>query len=117
MEKDNIKTEIIVKEQKISVLRIDNREYISLTDLARYADNEEHRLPIRDWMRNKEVISYLGLWESIHNEDFKGVEFDTFKNEEGNNAFKMLLQKWIRETNSILSKVKKLHFNQCYAII
>ena len=68
MNKDNIKTEIIVKERKISVLRIENKEYISLTDLARYADSDEPRLPIRDWMRNKEVISYLGLWESIHNE-------------------------------------------------
>ena len=101
MNKDNIKTEIIVKERKISVLRIGNKEYISLTDLARYADSDESRLPIRDWMRNKEVISYLGLWESIHNENFKGGEFDTFKNEAGSNTFKMSPQKWIRETNAI----------------
>ena len=101
MNKDNIKTEIIVKDRKIGVLRIGNKEYISLTDLARYADNEEPRLPIRDWMRSKEVISYLGLWESIHNENFKGGEFDTFKNEAGSNTFKMSPQKWIRETNAI----------------
>ena len=69
--------------------------------MARYADNEEPRLPIRDWMRNKEVISFLGLWESIHNDDFKGGEFDTFKNEAGSNTFKMSPQKWIRETNAI----------------
>lgn len=101
MNNDTIKTQIIVKEQKINVLRIDNKEYISLTDLARYADNEEPRLPIRDWMRNKEVISFLGLWESINNENFKGGEFDTFKNEAGSNKFKMSPQKWIRETNAI----------------
>ena len=53
MNKDNIKTQIIVKDQVINVLRVDDKEYISLTDLARYADNEEPRLPIRDWMRNK----------------------------------------------------------------
>jgi len=81
MNKNSIKSEMIVKNRKISVLRIGNKEYISLTDLARYADNEEPRLPIRDWMRNKEVISFLGLWESINNENFKGGEFDTFKNE------------------------------------
>ena len=52
-------------------------------------------------MRNKEVISYLGLWESIHNENFKGGEFATFKNEAGSNTFKMSPQKWIRETNAI----------------
>ena len=52
-------------------------------------------------MRNKDVISYLGLWESIHNENFKRVEFDTFKNEAGSNSFKISLQKWIRETHAI----------------
>ena len=72
MNKDNIKTQMIVRNQVINVLRIDDKEFISLTDLARYADSDEPRLPIRDWMRNKEVISYLGLWESIHNENFKG---------------------------------------------
>jgi len=101
MNKEKIKTEIIVKDRKIGVLRIGNKEYISLTDLARYADNEEPRLPIRDWMRSKEVISYLGLWESIHNENFKRGEFDTFKNEAGSNKFKISPQKWIRETNAV----------------
>lgn len=101
MNKNNIKTQIVVNDQKINVLIIDNKEYISLTDLARYADDEEPRLPIRDWMRSKEVISYLGLWESINNENFKGGEFDTFKNEAGSNKFKMSPQKWIRETNAI----------------
>ena len=101
MNKENIRTEIIVKNQKISVLRINNKEYISLTDLARYADEDDPRYPIQNWMRNKEVISYLGLWENIHNENFKGSEFATFKNEAGSNTFKMSPQKWIRETNAI----------------
>ena len=99
--KDSIKIEIIVKEQRINVLRIDNKDYISLTDLARYADDDEPRYPIQNWMRNKDVISYLGLWESINNENFKGVEFDTFKNEAGSNKFKMSPQKWIKETNAV----------------
>ena len=99
--KDSIKTEIIVKEQRINVLRIDNKDYISLTDLARYADEDEPRYPIQNWMRNKDVISYLGLWESIHNENFKGVEFDTFKNEAGSKKFKMSPQKCIKETNAV----------------
>lgn len=101
MNANDIKTEMIVKEQIINVLRINNKEYISLTDLARYADSEEPRLPIRDWMRNKEVISFLGLWETIHNENFKGGKFATFKNETGSNKFKMSTQKWIKETNAI----------------
>ena len=101
MSKSNIKTQLMVKEQIINILRINDEEYISLTDLARYADNEEPRLPIRDWMRNKEVISFLGLWETIHNENFKGGEFDSFKNEAGSNKFKMSPQKWIKSTNAI----------------
>lgn len=71
MDKEIIKEKIIVKKQEISIIRINNKDYISLTDLARYADEDEPRLPIRDWMRNKEVISYLGLWESINNEGLK----------------------------------------------
>ena len=101
MTKNIIKSEMNVNGNKVSIVRIRNVDYVSLTDLARYADDDEPRLPIRDWMRNKEVISFLGLWESIHNENFKGGEFYTFKNEAGSNKFKMSPQKWIRETNSI----------------
>ena len=101
MNKDNIKAQMVVKDQVINLIRIDDKEFISLTDLARYADEDDPRYPIQNWMRNKDVISYLGLWESIHNENFKGVEFDTFKNEAGSNKFKISPQKWIRETNAI----------------
>ena len=101
MNKDNIKTEIIVKERKIGVLRIDNKEFISLTDLARYANPEEPKIPIQTWMRNKDVIAYLGLWEKLNNENFKGHEFTTFENLAGKNSFYMSPQKWIKETNSI----------------
>lgn len=101
MNKDNIKAQMVVKDQVINVIRIDDKEFISLTDLARYADEDDPRYPIQNWMRNKDVISYLGLWESIHNENFKGVEFDTFKNEAGSNKFKISPQKWIRETNAV----------------
>lgn len=101
MKKENFKTEIIVKEQKINVLRINNTEYISLTDLARYANPEEPKIPIYSWMRNKDVLAYLGLWEQLNNENFKGHEFETFENEADKNSFYMSPQKWIRETNAI----------------
>ena len=70
-----IKSEINVNGNKVNIIRIGNIDYVSLTDLARYADSDEPRLTIRDWMRNKEVISFLGLWESIHNENFKIPHF------------------------------------------
>lgn len=101
MKNNLIREEINVKENKIGIIKFGNSEYISLTDLARYADEDDPRYPIQNWMRNKDVISYLGLWESVNNENFKGVEFDTFKNEAGSNKFKISPQKWINETNAI----------------
>ena len=101
MKNSLIKSELNVNNNKVSVIRIGTEEYISLTDLARYADEDEPRYPIQNWMRNKDVISFLGLWEKLNNENFKGVEFDTIKNEAGSNKFKISPQKWIKETNAI----------------
>ena len=62
MKNNIVKTELYVINNKIRVLRVDNIDYISLTDLARYANPEEPKIPIQTWMRNKDVIAYLGLW-------------------------------------------------------
>ena len=101
MKKDIIKTEIKVMNNKVSILRINDNDYISLTDLARYVNEEEPKIPIQTWMRNKNVVSFLGLWEKIHNVNFKGIEFTTFENEAGKNSFYLSPQKWIKETNAI----------------
>lgn len=101
MKQEMIQSQLEVNDNKIKVVTIDNNEYISLTDLARYADKDDPRYPIQNWMRNKDVILYLGLWESINNKDFKRVEFDALKNESGSNKFKISPQKWIKETNAI----------------
>lgn len=61
MSKEIVKSEIKVNESKISIIRIGTKEYISLTDLTRYADEDDPRYPIQNWMRNKDVIAYLGL--------------------------------------------------------
>ena len=101
MSNDIIKTEIYVEKNKVRVIRINNKEYISLTDLARYANPEEPKIPVQTWMRNKDVISYLGLWEKLNNENFKGHKFETFENEAGKHSFYMSPQRWIKETNAI----------------
>lgn len=101
MKSEIIKTEMLVDEHRISVIRVDNVEYISLTDLARYANPEEPKIPVQTWMRNKEVISYLGLWEKLNNINFKGIEFETFEIMAGKNSFYMSPQRWIKETNAI----------------
>jgi len=75
-------------------------EYISLTDIARYKSDEPKDV-IKNWLRSKATIEFLGLWEKLHNETFKGVEFDGFKNEAGSNAFTMSPKKWIESTNAI----------------
>lgn len=101
MKNEIVKTEINVNNYKITVMMVGDKEYISLTDLARYANPEEPKIPIQTWMRNKDVIAFLGLWEKLNNEDFKGHEFTTFENAAGKNSFYMSPQKWIKETNAI----------------
>ena len=101
MKQEIIKSELEVNDNKIKVITINNKEFISLTDLARYVNPEEPKIPIQTWMRNKDVIAYLGLWERLNNENFKGHEFTTFENLAGKNSFYMSPQKWIKETNAI----------------
>ena len=79
--------------------------YISLTDIAKYRSNEPNDV-IKNWLRNKDTIAFLGLWESLHNPDFNPIEFDGFRNEAGSNAFTMSPTKWIEGVNAkgIISK-------------
>lgn len=75
-------------------------EFISLTDIAKYKSDEPKDV-IKNWMRSKDTLEFLGLWEKLHNSSFKGVEFDSFKNQAGSNSFTMSPQKWIESTNAI----------------
>ena len=75
-------------------------DYISLTDIAKYKSDEPNDV-IRNWLRSKDTIEFLGLWEIIHNSNFKPVEFDGFKKEAGSNAFTLSPQRWIKKTNAI----------------
>ncbi len=75
-------------------------EFISLTDIARYKSDDPTAV-IQNWMRNRDVIEFLGLWERLHNSDFKPLEFEGFKKQAGANAFTMSPKKWIEATNAI----------------
>lgn len=101
MKNNIIQSEMDVKGSKINVVRVNGYEYISLTDLAKTQNDEAPADVVKNWLRNKETISFLGVWEELNNENFKVVEFDQFKNEAGRHAFTMSPQKWIRETNAI----------------
>ena len=94
-----VKTSIInVKGTDIAITKINSEDYICLTDMVKTEEGEDH---IRNWMRNKNTIEFLGLWEQLHNPYFKGVEFDTFLKEAGFNRFNMTPRKWIEATNAI----------------
>lgn len=76
-------------------------DYISLTDIARKKNPLEPKVVVANWMRSRTTIEYLGLWEQLNNPNFKGLEFETFKNESGSNAFTLSPQRWIEATNAI----------------
>lgn len=90
---------IIVDSVEITISEQTGREdYICLTDMVKDKEGEDH---IRNWMRNRNTLEFLGTWELINNPQFKGVEFDTFLHEAGANRFNMTPRKWIDSTNAI----------------
>ena len=89
-------------------------EYISITDIARYKSDEPTAV-IQNWMRNRDVIEFLGLWETLHNSNFKPLEFEGFKNQAGANAFTMSPKKWIEATNAIGIVSKSGRYGGTYA--
>lgn len=94
-----MKHTIIINESEINVAIIDEREYVSLSDIA-YAYGGDQRT-IQNWMRTRQGLEILGLWEIDHNDSFKRLEFEAFLAESGNNAFLMSPKKWIDTTNAI----------------
>lgn len=92
------KVNINVQGANITVLLSDSNDYISLTDMAKKFGDE---VLIYHWMRNRNTVEYLGLWERLHNPNFKGLEFETFKTEAGLNSFHLSPKKWIDTTNAI----------------
>lgn len=89
-------------------------EFISLTDIARYKSDDPAAV-IQNWMRNRDVIEFLGLWESLHNPDFKPLEFEGFRKQAGANAFTMSPKKWIEATDAIGIVSKAGRYGGTYA--
>jgi hypothetical protein len=96
-----VKQKIKVKGTEIVIFLQKKEDYISFTDIARHRDAERTNYIIQNWMRNWSTIEFIGLWEQIHNPNFKGIEFDAFKNEAGSNSFTLTPKKWISTTNTI----------------
>ena len=89
-------------------------EFISLTDIAKYKSSAPNDV-IKNWMRSRETLEFLGLWETLHNPDFKPVEFDGFRKEAGLHAFTMSPSKWIESVNAIGITTKAGRYGGTYA--
>ena len=81
------KSEITVKDVSIRTMKVNGADYICITDIARQKNAVEPKDVVKNWMRQKNTLEYLGLWERLHNPQFKGVEFAPLLAEAGLNAF------------------------------
>ena len=106
-------SKINVEGSEISIIAIDDKDYISLTDMVR---NIENGLAlIEKWLRNKNTIEFLGIWEEIYNSDFNSLEFEGIKNEAGLNRFVLSVKQWVEKTNSIGIVAKAGRYGGTYA--
>ena len=94
---------IDVNGTEISIIENSDYEsdYISITDIAKYRNQDDPRFAIQNWMRNRNTLEYLGTWESLYNPNFNRVKFEAVKAEAGLNRFVMTPTKWIEQTNAI----------------
>ena len=92
------RTSIDVQGTAIAIVSQGDQDFISLTDMAKKFGDD---VLIYSWMRNRNTLEFIGIWEQIHNQDFKGLEFETFKTQSGLNSFSLTPRKWIEATNAI----------------
>jgi hypothetical protein len=90
---------INVLQKEVTILKISENDFISLTDIAKYKSDDPTAV-IANWLRNRNTIEYLGLWETLYNPNFKLLDFEGFRNHAGLNAFTLSPQKWIETTNA-----------------
>jgi hypothetical protein len=100
MSKDK-KTTIEVKGAAITVLSQKEDNYICIMDIARYKNAERTDDLVRNWLRNRNTIEFLGIWEQLNNPDFKPVEFDGIKIQAGLNSFTLTPKQWVEKTGAI----------------
>ena len=104
-------SKIIVKDKEITIVQINEDDYISLTDIAKIKNDGDTNMVIASWIRRVDTIEFLKLWELINNENFKPTDFEGFKSKPGQNAFSISPKKWIELTNAIGLKVKSGRYN------
>ena len=110
-------SEIIVKDVTIRTMNVNGVDYICISDIARQKNVIDPNGVIGNWMRNRNTIEYLGLWETLHNPNFNPLEFEGFRKEAGLNAFTLSPTRWIESTNAIglVAKSGRYGEHQCCA--
>jgi hypothetical protein len=106
---------ITVKNTELTIVTINDADYICITDLARYKNSEHTDDVIRNWLRNRNTIELLGIWEILHNPNFNPVNFDGIRKEVGLNAFVITPKRWIESTNAIGIISKSGRYGGTYA--
>jgi hypothetical protein len=106
---------IKVLNKDISLYSVSDKDYICITDIARYKNPERTDDLIRNWLRNRNTIEFLGVWEKLNNPGFKPVEFDGFKTQAGLNSFTLTPKQWIESTNAIGLISKSGRYGGTYA--
>ena len=101
-----------VLDTKITYLNIDNEDYISITDMLKSKDGDFF---ISDWLRNRNTIEFLGIWEELHNPTFNYGEFAIIKSQAGLNNYKLSVKEWVSKTNSIGIVAKTGRYGGTYA--
>jgi len=91
---------ITVKDVSIKTIKVNSEDFISITDIARQKNPNEPKDVVKNWMRLKNTIEYMGLWEQLNNPHFKGVELDPLFKEAGSNAFTLSPSRWVEITNA-----------------
>ncbi len=108
--------EIIVQDTKIAIISVLERDYISLTDMANAKESASRAADIiKNWLRNRYTLEFLGTWEQINNPNFKVVEFDHFKSQAGLPSFVLSVTEWLEKTNAIGIIVKKGKYGGTFA--
>ena len=107
---------ITVKDVNIRTIKKNGVDYISLTDIAKQKNTNDPNGVIGNWMRNRNTIEYLGLWEVLHNPNFNPLEFEGFRKQAGLNAFTLSPTQWIESTNAIGIIAQAGRYGGTYAI-
>ncbi|MBW2709222.1 MAG: KilA-N domain-containing protein [Deltaproteobacteria bacterium] len=92
---------INVLNKEVKLYTVKDEDYISLTDIARYKDSDRTDYIIQNWLRNRNTIEFLGIWEHLNNSNFNPIEFDGIRNRAGLNSFVLTAKRWIKSTGAI----------------